>query len=92
VWSRTRLGPVGFRNEISASALTGLVLRNAVLVVITAGLYWPHAAVIMARYRIRTLVLEIPQGLPEIKGVAQDLRTGATGDAASNLLDLDLGW
>jgi hypothetical protein len=46
----------------------------------------------MARYRIRSLVLEIPQGLPDIKAVAGDLRRGATGDAALNLLDLDLGW
>ncbi len=92
VWSRTRLGPVGFRNEISGFTLAGLVLRNAVLVLLTAGLYWPYAVVNMARYRIRTLVLETPEGLPQIKGVPVDQRSGATGDAAFNLLDMDLGW
>lgn len=92
VWSRTRLGPVGFRNEISGFTLAGLALRNSVLVLLTAGLYWPYAAVNMARYRIRCLVLEAPQGLPPIKGMPVDQRGGATGDAAFNLLDLDLGW
>jgi uncharacterized membrane protein YjgN (DUF898 family) len=66
VWSRTRCGEVRFRGEMRAGQLLGLLARNVLLVLLTAGLYWPFAAVSIARYRVQSIQVESDGPLPDI--------------------------
>jgi len=91
VWSHTTFGELRFGSTIGAFALLGLVLRNLLLVVITAGLYWPFAAVAIARYRVQSITLEGDGPLPDVAAKGQGNAT-AVGDAAFDLFGLDLGW
>lgn len=91
VWPRTSAGPLRLGTTIDSQALRGLMMTNGLLVVLTAGLYWPFAAVAIARYRIESITITAQAPLPVIS--AQRRGGGhALGDAASDLFDLDLGW
>jgi uncharacterized membrane protein YjgN (DUF898 family) len=90
VWSRTRLGNIRFRTEIEAWPLFGLVLKNVTLTVITAGLYWPFAAVALARYRIESIRVESEASLSALAGGVQ-VGVGAAGDGAADAFGIDIG-
>src|SRR6266850_3195008 len=79
VWSRTHLGDIGFRTEIKARPLFRLVLRNAVLTILSAGLYWPWAAVDLARYRIECIRVESDVPLAALAGGIQAPPVSALG-------------
>ena len=93
VWSHTQCGPVRFRGEMQPRALWRLALRQTLWTVLTAGLYWPFAAVAIARYRIESMVLQAdtPIGSLTAAAPARGARE-ATGDAAADTFGLDLGW
>lgn len=90
VWLHTTLGELRFGSTIQATALLGLVTRNLLLVVVTAGLYWPFAAVAIARYRVQSITVESDGPPPEIARGDHGSAT-AVGDAAFDLFGLDLG-
>ena len=91
VWSHTSCNGVRFFSDISAGRLCGLVVRQMLLVVLTAGLYWPFAAVAFARYRVESVGLESGSELPEIVARVNQ-RVGTVGDAAFDIFGFDLGW
>lgn len=93
VWGHTRWGEVRFRGEMKGWTLWKLVIVQTLLVVLTAGLYWPFAAVAIARYRVQSLVVEADRPIVEIVASAQAFGAAqATGDAAADVFGLDLGW
>jgi len=92
VWSRTHLGDIGFRTEIKARPLFRLVLRNAVLTILSAGLYWPWAAVDLARYRIECIRVESDVPLAALAGGIQAPPVSALGEGAADAFGLDIGW
>jgi len=91
VWSHTTFGELRFGSTIQATTLLGVVARNLLLVVVTAGLYWPFAAVAIARYRVESITIESDRPPPEIAAHKRGSAT-AVGDAAFDLFGLDLGW
>jgi uncharacterized membrane protein YjgN (DUF898 family) len=91
VWSHTRFGEVRFGSTIHATTLLGLLTRNLLLVVLTAGLYWPFAAVAIARYRVQSITVESDTPLLDIAAQTRQ-RSTAIGDAAFDFFGLDLGW
>lgn len=92
-WRHTRLGPVRFRCEIDADALRPLILRHYGLSVLTLGLWWPFAAVAIARYRIESLVLVSDDPLDlAAQASAAPGRPASVGDGAADVFDLDIGW
>jgi len=91
VWRRTSLGEMRFDTRIQAGALFRLVLGQMLLVLVTLGLYWPFAAVAIARYRIESLGVEAAGVWPVIEAPAA-ADGSAVGDAALDFFDLDLGW
>jgi len=93
VWAKTRWGDVRFRSEMHFLPFTWLLLRSGLLTLLSAGLYWPFAAVAIARYRVENLLVESEQPLENrvIQG-AGGVATLAAGDAAADLFGLDLGW
>jgi uncharacterized membrane protein YjgN (DUF898 family) len=91
VWSHTTFGELRFGSTIQESVLRGLVARNLLLVLLTAGVYWPFAAVAIARYRVQSITVESDGPPPEIAAPKHG-NTTAVGDAALDLFGLDLGW
>lgn len=91
VWRNTRLGPVGFDTRIRAWPLLVLVAKCVVLTVLTLGLYWPYAAVALARYRIENMDAIAPDALNEaLAGVGA--RVVAAGEGAADIFGLDVGF
>jgi uncharacterized membrane protein YjgN (DUF898 family) len=91
VWSRTQLGDVRFGTKIRAWALFRLVLRNATLTVLSAGLYWPWAAIALARYRIECIRIESPVPLAALAGGIQAPPVSALGEGATDAFGVDIG-
>jgi len=91
VWTSTRLGDVRFRTEIKARALFKIVFKSVMLTLLTCGLYWPFAAVALARYRIECV--RVDSELP-LTAIAADLHgrpVAALGEGAADTFGLDLG-
>lgn len=93
VWKHTKLGDVQFEGRMRFWPLFRLVLGQTVLTVLTAGLYWPFAAVAIARYRVQSVVVEAPAPLGTYAGEWQTHgNPRAAGDASADFFGLDLGW
>lgn len=93
VWGHTTWGGVRFAGRMSGGRLFRLVLGNTALVLLTCGLYWPFAAVAIARYRVESLVVEADAPLAEVHAQAPEAGASrATGDASADFFGLDLGW
>ena len=91
VWERTSLPGVRFRTVISARALYALVFKNVALTVLTLGLYWPFAAIAIAKYRVEAFsaVSEVP--IDSIAASTQADARAAAGEGAADLFGLDIG-
>jgi uncharacterized membrane protein YjgN (DUF898 family) len=68
-----------------------LVLKCALLTVLTLGLYWPFAAIRLARYRIQCLELRTTLPPDQVVGDVRPRAPGATGDGAADFFGLDVG-
>lgn len=92
IWSHTFCRGLHWRNEMRAWPWLILNLRNLLLVTLSLGLYWPFAAVAVARYYVQSIVIESEHPFEEIIAhPTQEKNVNATGDAAIDLLGLDLG-
>ncbi len=90
VWANTQLGPVRFATHIRAAPLAKLVFKSVMLTLLTAGLYWPFAAVALARYRVQCMEVIAPAALSEVvAGVSAP--APAAGEGAVDLFGLDVG-
>jgi uncharacterized membrane protein YjgN (DUF898 family) len=94
VWGHTRFaGRVGFAGQMRGWALWKLAVGQTVLTLLTAGLYWPFAAVAIARYRIEHLEVVGDAPLSRMRVLAAPVTDGrAAGDGAADMFGLDLGW
>ncbi len=93
VWSHTRLGEVRFDGHMKGWPLWRLVISQTVLTVLTLGLYWPFAAVAVARFRLQAISVESPEPLTVAVARAPHQRANrAAGDAAADFFGLDVGW
>jgi uncharacterized membrane protein YjgN (DUF898 family) len=90
VWGNTRLGPVAFETKIRAGPLAKLVVKSVLLSLLSAGLYWPFAAVALARYRIENMEVIAPEALADAVG-GVTAATVAAGEGAADLFGLDVG-
>jgi uncharacterized membrane protein YjgN (DUF898 family) len=91
VWNRTRLGDISFRTEIAVRPLFQLVFRNVFLTLLTGGVYWPWAAVALARYRIECVRVESDVPLSALAGGVQARPVSAAGDGATDAFGFDIG-
>jgi len=94
VWGHTRFaGRVGFAGHMRGWALWKLVIGQSLFTLLTAGLYWPFAAVAIARYRIESVEVVGDQPLPVLRVQAGSPPADrAAADAAADVFGLDLGW
>lgn len=93
VWSRTDLGDIAFYSDIEPAKLWRLTLKQTLLVLLSAGLYWPFAAVALARYRVESITLRAPSPLDSLVfQAAPVVRVGTLGEGSTDGFGLDLGW
>ena len=63
------------------------------LTLLTVGLYWPFAAVAIARYRVEAMTVVGDRPLEELLiHFEAERKGGLVGDAAADGFGLDLGW
>jgi uncharacterized membrane protein YjgN (DUF898 family) len=91
VWRHTTLGPLRFETRIAFKTLWPLAAKNLLLLVATAGLYWPVAAVAWARYRIECMSVHSDVPIEAATAVVADANP-ALGEGALDLFGIDLGW
>lgn len=91
VWSSTASPHLRFESRLSAWALARLWLRNAVLVVLTLGLYFPFAQVASARLRLESVTVISAIDPDVLAGAADRADESAAGDAAGDLFGFDIG-
>lgn len=91
VWTQTGNTSLRFVSNLRFKPLMWLTLKNWLLIVLTLGLYWPFAAVALARMRLQAVGVKTrihPDALvSQIKGTEGD----AAGDAAGDLFGIDIG-
>jgi uncharacterized membrane protein YjgN (DUF898 family) len=91
LWSRTASTNIGFASRLRFWPLFGLTLKNWLLVVITLGLYWPFAAIAVARMRLEAVRLLFDIDPQTLADQARAAEGEAAGDAAGDLFGLDIG-
>ncbi len=91
IWDNMRLGAARFSSTQRTGSLAFLLLSNAFLTLITLGLYWPWAAVRMARYRAETLSLSTELGVDHFVADAE-ADMAATGEEVTDVFDFDISF
>jgi uncharacterized membrane protein YjgN (DUF898 family) len=91
VWDKTGLGPLRFRTTMSVGSLFAVVAKSMFWTVLTLGLYWPYAAIRLARYRVQCMEVLSEQPLDQIARSVHPAATVAAGDSAADLFGLDIG-
>lgn len=91
LWSGTGSDDVRFKSRLPFGALARLLLKNWLLVIVTLGLYWPWAAIAVARIRLEAVSLRTRRPLDELSAGARARRDDAAGDAAGDVFGVDLG-
>jgi uncharacterized membrane protein YjgN (DUF898 family) len=92
VWTRTGNVSLRFISRLRCRSLLWVTLKNWFLIVLTLGLYWPFAAVALARIRLQAVTVKTrvsPDTLIAMAGAAEG---DAAGEAGGDLFGLDIGF
>lgn len=91
VWNGTRSEHFSFDSRLRFRPLAWLGIKNWLLILATLGLYFPFAVVrtLQMRLQAMTLVSRIDPEL--LVSTARDREESAAGDAAGDLLGIDIG-
>lgn len=92
LWNHTWTERLRFDSGLPVWQYVGLQSQNWLLILITAGFYYPYAKVRAVRLRLESVVMTI-EGLP-VEWMASGREDGihAAGDAAENQLGIDIGF
>lgn len=91
VWNGTVSDHLRLHSALRASHTLKLMARNWGLILVTLGLYYPFAAVAMARLRLEAVEVLSRIGPDELLSSTAANSPDAAGDAAGDLLGLDIG-
>ena len=91
LWSRTGNSLLRFRSHLEFVSLLRLTLKNWLFMVLTLGLYWPFAAIALARMRLQAVSVTTRIDPESLIDRARTQDGEAAGDAAGDLLGLDIG-
>jgi hypothetical protein len=64
---------------------------NGLLTLLTVGLYWPWAAVAIARYRLESMTVEVAESLDAVGASGLSPERSATGEGAVDFFGWDIG-
>ena len=91
VWNGTRSAQLHFHSALRARDMMKLSLRNGLLIIATLGLYFPFAAVAMAKLRLQAVQVWCAVDPDALFGEAARGQESAAGDAAGDLAGIDIG-
>lgn len=91
-WSNTTFPGVRIHSAIPVRGFIALQARNALLTVLTLGLYRPFAVVAAYRYRLEHTRVEFDGDVDDVMARAAAGRRNAAGDGATDALGIDLSW
>jgi uncharacterized membrane protein YjgN (DUF898 family) len=91
-WSNTTFRGIRFESALKARSFMKLQTVNAVLTLLTLGLYRPFAVVRVYRYRLAHLTLHVDGDFEQLVDTTAPSRPGAAGDGAADFLGVDLSW
>jgi uncharacterized membrane protein YjgN (DUF898 family) len=91
VWTKTGNRSMRFISRLPCSRLFWLTVRNWLLMLLTLGLYWPFAVVATTRLRLEAVVIKTRQEPATLVSLLQASDVEAAGDAAGDLLGIDIG-
>ena len=86
-----QIGPHRVQSTLKGSELAGVLITNAVLIVLTLGLYSPWAKVRLLRYQLQHTQLIAEGDLGEFTASATPDDSKALGDEISDFFDVDFG-
>ena len=92
VWTRTGNASLRFVSDLRFTSLLWLTVKNWLLVVLTFGLYWPFAAVAVARLRLEAVTVKTRIDPDTLVSQIRSAEGEAAGDAAGDLFGLDIGF
>ena len=91
MYDHSHLGDHGFSSSLQVWSYFQLYLVNAILLVLTLGLFYPWARVRIARYRAQNLMM-LAQGSLNNYVAAQENETSAIAEEVSDIFDFDIGF
>jgi uncharacterized membrane protein YjgN (DUF898 family) len=91
VWSNTAFPDVRITSDIKPWGYMKLQAVNAVLTLLTLGLYRPFAVVRAYRYRLAAVTIEGDIAF-EYVTAAEGRSVGTSGDSAADFFGFDLSW
>lgn len=91
VWTQTGNRLVRFKSHLGWAHMARLAFKNWLLILLTLGLYWPFAAVALAKARLQAIVIHTRQDPDALVAQARQGSSDATGDLAADLIGMDVG-
>ena len=91
VWTKTGNRSMRFVSKLRFSRLFWLTVKNWLLMLLTLGLYWPFAAIATTRMRLEAVIVKTRQDPATLVSLLQASDVEASGDAAGDLLGIDIG-
>jgi uncharacterized membrane protein YjgN (DUF898 family) len=91
VWNGTASSAIAFESQLRWGPLAQLTVANLGLMVVTLGLYYPFATVALARLRLEAVSVRLNVDPEQLVASQAAARPGAAGDAAADMLGLDVG-
>lgn len=91
VWTKTGNDQVRFISQLRFRDMLWLSIKNGLLMVVTLGLYWPFAAVAVARLRVEAVQIRCVVDPDTLTAQAQENPAEAAGDAAGDFFGIDVG-
>ncbi len=91
VWNNTKNSQIRFVSALSFRSMLWLTVKNAVLIMLTLGLYWPFAKIAVTRLRLEAVHIRSRTRLDALLASAHKRPNEAMGDAAGDFFGLDVG-
>jgi len=91
VWSGTHSQHLRFSSVLRARSYMGLCLKNAILTVLTVGLYRPFAVISATRMRVEAVGVDLSGSYEYFMADTEASYQDATGDASGDFFGIDLG-
>lgn len=91
LWRNTRSDQVILHSTLRFRDMFKVNLVNWMLIVVTLGLYWPFAAVRLARVRLQAMAVEVHGDVDTWVADAPKQQANVLGDAAGDFFGVDMG-
>jgi uncharacterized membrane protein YjgN (DUF898 family) len=91
VWTKTGNSDLRFVSTLRVRSLLWLTIKNWFFILITLGLYWPFAAVAMARLRLEAVSIKSRVNPELLIAQVHPQEGDAAGEAAGDFFGMDIG-